>query len=48
MKASLFEMIIRRQRLPNIPSPHDDERQAIRQAPIFVGARGKQVDGPRT
>jgi len=40
--------MIRSQRVANIPPPHDEERQAIGQAPILVGAIGEQTDGART
>jgi hypothetical protein len=41
-------MTIRRQRFRNIPPAHDDERQAIGQAPVLIGAIGEQTDGART
>jgi hypothetical protein len=48
VKASLFEVNVCRQRFPNAFPLHHDERQAIRQAPAFVGAGGEQVDGVST
>jgi hypothetical protein len=40
--------MIRRQRVPNIPPRHDEEGQAISQAPVLVGAIGEQTEGART
>lgn len=40
-------MVVGRQRFSNTFPLHHDERQAIRQAPVFVRARGEQTDrGP--
>ena len=47
MKTGLLEVVIRRQRLLNVPPPHHDKRQAIGQAPFLVGAIGEQTECAR-
>jgi len=43
-KSGLLEVMVRGKRIPNAPPIHDDERQAIRQTPVFVRASAEQPE----